>query len=165
MFYFNIKKYSLTQILFYYSKIFGIMIFQYPSENFKVSLLGFLFLALKLFNNYTEVYSLLVFNSDFYFGSPGIFNVISWIEIIVYAIHHVLVSILNIFLCKKVFKVYKEIEALAINVCSINFIYIKIGINNFFFQIDNKISFRIFISLHQALKIAYCLKRENCLGF
>lgn len=106
------KNISLTLLAIKLSKLLGMVIFQYPSNYFKFSSLGIFFIFLKIIFNSIEVIFSMEVDSSFYFGPSGVLNAISLMNLIIYAVHHYLVSLLNILLCKKMFKLFRKIEAI-----------------------------------------------------
>jgi hypothetical protein len=73
-------------------------------------------LVLKLICNFKEVLETVDMDASFYYGPSIVVNTVSFLEIVVYLIHHMFVSILNILMCSKIFKLFKKIEIIEKNV-------------------------------------------------
>lgn len=114
------EKFSLTLFVIKLSKILGLTIFQFPSNNFKLSSLGVSFLILRVLFNATEIVLTFEVDSGFYFGPSEVLNTVSYVNLVIYGTHLFLVSFFNVLFCKKIFELFREIEIIEKEV---NFIF------------------------------------------
>lgn len=112
----NFKKISLTQLIVKFFRVFGAIIFHFPSIEFKISFFGVICLILTLLYHLLELLTTFDLYSSYYFGPSQVLNTINMISIPVYGLHYCVAAIFNVIQAKKLFKVFKEIESIEENV-------------------------------------------------
>lgn len=159
------KNLSLTLLVVNLSKYLGIIIFQYPFKCFKFSYLGIFFMLSRLIFNVFEITNSMNIDSSFYSGPSEVLNTIALINLIVYALHHFLISLFNVICCKKMFKLFREIEELERKVKY--FCLSKIQLfEQIAFQLGDDIKFKIIVFINVLIKFTYSiviLQEENLL--
>lgn len=89
----NFKKISLTQLILKFFRVFGAIIFHFPSIEFKISFFGVICLILTLLYHLLELLTTFDLYSSYYFGPSQVLNTINMISIPVYGLHYCVAAI------------------------------------------------------------------------
>lgn len=112
----KIKNASITGLFASLLKCFGFIVFQFPADNYKLSTFGVLCFSFKVLHDVYELYATNEIDSSYYHGKSEIINISSIISCVIYGIFLFSLSFLSFIKRKKVFELFKRIEAMEKNV-------------------------------------------------
>ena len=112
----KIKSASISKIFSSFLSFFGVVLFQFPSDSFKLSKFGISCIALQILRNVHELYVTNEVDSSYYNVKSAVLYVSSIISCVFYGILVFTLSFLNFIKRKKIFEIFKRVEAMEKNV-------------------------------------------------
>lgn len=150
----KIKNASMSGIFTSFLKCLGYVLFQFPSDNFKLSKFAVLCFTLKILFNIYELYVTTDIDAEYYSGKSTVLTVSSYISCSVYGILVFTLSFLSFIQRKKIFEIFKRAEIMETNV-SLKLLLLMN--QNLILHLKLSLQFKCFILANWMVKMCYLL--------